>query len=103
VTGFGVAADFKTNAEVVQLLRQTEVVVAVFMQILNSDVVKNNNKVFCRILLHAGLMRRSGTVFRRVRKITKNDYWLRRFSLSVCPSEWNNSPPSGRISMKFDS
>jgi hypothetical protein len=32
-----------------------------------------------------------------VRKITKSDYWLRH----VCPSAWNNSAPSGRISMKF--
>jgi hypothetical protein len=38
--------------------------------------------------------------FRRVRKMAKSDYWLRR--MSICQSAWNNSAPAGRIFMKFD-
>jgi hypothetical protein len=30
-----------------------------------------------------------GLIFRRFRKIGKSDYYLRRVSLSVCPSVWN--------------
>jgi len=37
-----------------------------------------------------------------VRKIAKTDYQLRLVSLSVCPSACNNSAPTGRIFMKFD-
>ena len=44
--------------------------------------------------------------FRRVRRIAESCHWLRHkslsFRLSVCPSEWNNSAPSGRIFVKFD-
>ena len=36
-------------------------------------------------------------IFRRVRKISKNNY-----SLSSCPSAWSNSTPTGWSSMKFD-
>jgi len=38
------------------------------------------------------------TIFSRVRKIAKSDYWLRH----VCPSAWNNWAPTGRIFMKCD-
>ena len=40
----------------------------------------------------------------RVRKIAKNDYYLRHVHLcpSVRPSAWSNSAPTGRIFMKFD-
>jgi hypothetical protein len=37
-------------------------------------------------------------IFRRVRKITKSDYWLRH----VCRSTWNDLAPTGRTFMKFD-
>jgi hypothetical protein len=36
-------------------------------------------------------------IFRRVRKIAKGDYYLRDVCLSVRPSAWNNSAPTGRI------
>jgi hypothetical protein len=46
------------------------------------------------------------TRFRRLRKISKNDYYLRHVCLhgcvSVSPSALNNSPPIGGIFMKFD-
>jgi hypothetical protein len=42
----------------------------------------------------------TGTVFKRVWKIAKICY-LRRVCLSVCPTAWNNSAPTGRIFMKF--
>jgi hypothetical protein len=34
------------------------------------------------------------TIFRRVRKIAKTNYYLRRVCLSVRP-QWNNSAPTG--------
>jgi hypothetical protein len=37
---------------------------------------------------------------RRVRKIAKSD--VASLCLSVCPSAWNNSIPTGRIFMEFD-
>jgi hypothetical protein len=37
-------------------------------------------------------------MFRRVVKIAKGDYYFRY----VCPSEWKNSAPNGRIFMKID-
>ena len=44
--------------------------------------------------------------FRRVRKVAKSDYYLRRVCLSVClpvrPSAWNNSALIERILIKFD-
>jgi len=41
------------------------------------------------------------SLFRRVRKTAKRDYWLRHVCLSVPPA-WNNSAPTGRIFMKLD-
>jgi hypothetical protein len=49
-------------------------------------------------------------VFRRCRKIAKSDYQFRHiyppFNPSIClsvrPSAWNSSAPTGRIFMKFD-
>ena len=44
-------------------------------------------------------------VFRRVRKISKSDYYLQvcpSVRPSVRPSAWVYSAPTGRISMKFD-
>ena len=38
------------------------------------------------------------SIFRRVRKNVKSDYYLRH----VRPSAWNNSTTDGRILMKFD-
>jgi hypothetical protein len=43
-------------------------------------------------------LRVTWTVFRRVRKIAKSDYWLRY----ACPPTRNNSAPTGRIFMKTD-
>jgi len=40
--------------------------------------------------------------FRRFRKIAKSDCELRFACLSLRPSAWNNSAPTGRILMKFD-
>jgi len=40
--------------------------------------------------------------FRSVRKISKRDNQLRHVCLSVCPSAWNNSVPTGRIFVKLD-
>jgi len=40
--------------------------------------------------------------FRRVRKIATSNYWPRHVCLSVRPSAWNNSAPTGRIFIKFD-
>jgi hypothetical protein len=37
-----------------------------------------------------------------VRKIAKTDYQLRLVCLSVSPSTWNNTAPTGRIFSKFD-
>jgi hypothetical protein len=42
------------------------------------------------------------SLFRRVRKIAKNDYKLRLLCLSVCLSAWNNSASTGRIFMEID-
>ena len=39
------------------------------------------------------------STFRSIRKIAKSDYHI---PLSVRPSTWNNSAPTGRIFMKFD-
>jgi hypothetical protein len=36
--------------------------------------------------------------FRRVRKISEREYYLRQ----VCPSAWNNSAPTRGTSIKFD-
>jgi len=41
--------------------------------------------------------------FRHLPQITKSDCLLRQGCLFVCPSAWNISAPSGRMSMKFDS
>ena len=41
-------------------------------------------------------------IFRRVRKIAESDYEHRHVYVSVRPSEWNHSAPTGRIVMKFD-
>jgi hypothetical protein len=45
-------------------------------------------------------------IFRHVRKIAKNEYYLRHlcpaFSLSARLSVWSNSTPTGRVFMKFD-
>ena len=38
-------------------------------------------------------------IFRRVRKISKRDYWLRHVCLSVRPSTWNTSTSTRRIFM----
>ena len=43
----------------------------------------------------------NSTDFKRVRLISKSDWWLRQVGLSVRPSAWNNSASTGRISMKF--
>jgi hypothetical protein len=58
--------------------------------------------------IHAPLVNTS--VIRRVRKIAKSDYhfchacpsFCLSVCLPVCPSAWNNSAPTGRISMKFN-
>jgi len=39
--------------------------------------------------------------FGRVCKIAKRDYLRRRAYLSLCPSVWNNSAPSGRIFVNY--
>jgi hypothetical protein len=41
-------------------------------------------------------------LFRRVRKISKSDYYLRNDLLSVCLSAWKNSTSTWPIFMKFD-
>jgi hypothetical protein len=43
-----------------------------------------------------------GVFIRGVRKIEKNDYYLRHVCPSVHLLAWNNSAPTGRIFMKFD-
>jgi hypothetical protein len=43
----------------------------------------------------------SVSVFRRVHKIAKSDYWLRHVCL-VSPSAWNSSAPTGRVLIKFN-
>jgi hypothetical protein len=40
--------------------------------------------------------------FRRVRKVAKSDYYLRRVCLSVRPSAWNNSALIERVLIEFD-
>jgi len=40
--------------------------------------------------------------FGHVRKITKTDCSLRHVCLSISPSVWNNSAPTGGIFMKFE-
>ena len=44
-------------------------------------------------------LERYKAVFRRVRKIAKSTI---SFVMSVCPSTWNNSAPTGRIAWNFD-
>jgi len=51
------------------------------------------------VCVSAGVSVRAGHVnlFRRVPQIAESDCWLRHFHPA-----WNNSAPTGRISMNFD-
>jgi hypothetical protein len=51
---------------------------------------------------HALVNKREIIRFRRVRKIAKSDFQFpHSVLLSVCPSAWNISAPTGQIIMKF--
>jgi len=43
---------------------------------------------------------KESAVYWRVRKIAKSDYKLRYVCVSIRPSAWNNSDPTGQIFMK---
>jgi hypothetical protein len=40
-------------------------------------------------------------LFRRVQRIVKRNYWLRHVGLSVRPSAWNNSAPTGQQKIRY--
>jgi hypothetical protein len=87
-----VAAAWQANPEVVRLLWQNVIVVAVFMNVLRLGIVTINNAwtpsaQVCGCYLGA---------LAKLRKVIINSV------MSVCPSAWNNSVPTGRIFMKFD-